>query len=100
MHRTACVLLLLFCLLAGPITAANADWAAVEGLPAGERIQVDLSTGKTLKGTIDHLTAETVYLRSKDKTLNANRQDVTRVYRQKPGKGALKHWVRLRLSPA
>jgi hypothetical protein len=69
------------------VSAANADWAAVERLPAGERIRVKLSTGKTLNGTIDHVTEEAVYLRSKDKTLNASRQDVAHLYREKPGNG-------------
>jgi hypothetical protein len=87
MHRIICVLLLVPCLVAAP-NSATADWAAVESLAAGERIQVELSTGKFVNGKIDHVTSESVFVQHGRQTTEVRRQEVNRLYRQKSGAGA------------
>ncbi len=88
MHRSICVFLLLLSLLIGQITAAPSDWAAVEQLAAGERIEAALSTGKTLKGKVDHVTPASVFIERRGKTIEVKRGDVARLYRLKAGAGA------------
>lgn len=87
MHRIICVLLLVPSLVAAP-NSATADWAAVESLAVGERIQVELSTGKVVSGRIDHVTPESVFVQHGTQTTEVRRQEVNRLYRQKSGAGA------------
>jgi sRNA-binding regulator protein Hfq len=86
MHRIICVLLLVPCLVAVP-NSATADWAAVQSLAAGERIQVHLFNGKILDGRINRVTSDAVFVERRSQTTEVPRQDVSRVYRQKPGSG-------------
>jgi hypothetical protein len=88
MHRSICVFLLLLSLLTGQIAAAPSDWAAVEQLAAGERIAATLSSGKTLKGKVDHVTPASVFVERRGKTIEVKRGDVARLYRLKAGAGA------------
>lgn len=86
MHRTVCAFVLLPLLAAGG-TPPPTEWAAVERIAAGERIEVQLSTGKTVKGRIDHATADAAYLTGKEKTVEVRRVDVQRLSRRKAGHG-------------
>ena len=88
MHRSICVFLLLLSLLTAQIAAAPSDWAVVEKLAAGERIAADLSTGKTLKGRVDHVTPASVFIERRGKTIEVKRGDIARLYRLKAGNGA------------
>jgi hypothetical protein len=88
MRRSICIFLLLLSLLTGQITAAPSDWAAVEQLAAGERIEAALSNGKTLKGKVDHVTPASVFIERRGKTIEVKRGDVARLYRWKAGSGA------------
>lgn len=87
MHTIICVLLLVPCLVAAP-NSATTDWAAVESLAAGERIQVELSTGRTVNGKIDHVTPEAVFVQRGSQTTEVRRQEVNHLYRHKSGPGA------------
>ena len=87
MHRMISVLLLVPCLVAAP-NSVTANWAAVESLAAGERIQVELSTGKFVNGKVDHVTPESVFVQHGRQTTEVRRQEVNRLYRQKSGTGA------------
>lgn len=88
MHRGICVFLLLLSLLAGQIIAAPSDWAVVEQLASGQRIEAALSNGKTLKGKVDHVTPASVFIERRGKTIELKRVDVARLYRWKAGAGA------------
>lgn len=88
MRRRVCVFLLLLFLLAGQMIAAPSDWAVVEQLAAGQRIEAALSTGKTLKGKVDHVTPASVFIERRGKTVEVKRGDVARLYRWKAGAGA------------
>jgi len=48
--------LLLLCVTC-PVRGATPDWTAVHGLSAGARVHVSLTSGKSLHGTIDHVSA-------------------------------------------
>jgi hypothetical protein len=87
MHRIISVLLLVPCLAAGP-NSATADWAVVESLAVGERIQVELSIGESVNGKIDHVTPEAVFVQHGSQTTEIRRHEVNRLYRQKSGAGA------------
>ena len=88
MHRGICVFPLLLSLWTGPLTAAPSEWAVVERLAAGERIEAALSTGKTLKGKVDHATPASVFIERGGKTIEVKRVDVARLYRRGSGSGA------------
>lgn len=87
MHRGICVFLLLFSLLTGQMSATPSDWAAVQQLAAGERIEVGLFIGGSLKGKLDHATPEAVFVRQGSKTVEVKIGDVERVYRWQSGHG-------------
>ena len=65
--------------------AATGDWTAVQALVAGQRVQVDLSSGKMLKGKIDHVTPESVFVRSGRKLEEVQRKDISHLYIKKKG---------------
>ena len=77
-----CVILLPLC-LARQVLGATPDWAALQGLAAGARVHVILTTGKNLNGVIDHVTAEAVYLHSRKQTIEVRREEIGRLYRKK-----------------
>src|ERR1022692_1735544 len=77
-----CVILLPLC-LARQVLGATPDWAAVQGLAAGARVHVILTTGKNLNGVIDHVTAEAVYLHSRKQPIEVRREEIGRLYRKK-----------------
>jgi hypothetical protein len=88
MYQSTCVFLLLLCLATGQITAAPSDWAVVEQLTAGQRIEASLSTGSSVKGKVDHVTPASVFIERRGKTIEVKRVDVARLYRWKAGAGA------------
>jgi hypothetical protein len=71
--RVSGIAALLWPLLAAGRTPPPTEWAAVEGIAAGSRIEVQSMDYKTLKGTFDHATADTVHLRQADKITEARR---------------------------
>jgi hypothetical protein len=85
MFRRAKAFLLAGFLLSEQVSAATADWAAVQALAVGERIQVNLSTGKTLKGKLDHVTSESVFLQVDGRATEVLQKDVSRLYLKKRG---------------
>ena len=87
MYRVTCVFLLVPLLSYGQAASAPTEWAAVERIAAGERIEVQLLDYKTLKGTFDHTTANVVYLQRAGKTIEARRDEVRRLWRRKHGHG-------------
>ena len=87
MHRIICVLLLVPHLLAAP-NSATADWAAVQSLGAGERIEVELSSGKAVRGKLVHVTPDAVIVQRGMQTTEARRQEVRLLYEHKSGAGA------------
>lgn len=88
MHRGIWALLVVFCLSTGQILAAPTDWAVVEQLAAGQRIEAELSTGKTVKGKVDHVTPASVFIERRGKPIEVKRGEVARLYRWKAGTGA------------
>jgi hypothetical protein len=88
MYRIVCVFLLVPLLVTGEVRSMPTDWAAVERLAAGERVEVQLPAGKNLKGTIDHVTADAAYIQRGSKTVEVRREQVMRLSRLKPGHGA------------
>lgn len=77
--RTMCVFASLAC-LAGYVSAASPDWAVVQGLAAGEQVQLNLKTGKTLNGNIDHVTVDAVYLQTQKEATTIRRDEIRRLY--------------------
>jgi hypothetical protein len=59
---------LLFPLQAAAETAPT-EWAVVQGIAAGARIEVQSIDYKTLKGTFGHATADVVYLLRRMQTI-------------------------------
>jgi hypothetical protein len=86
MSRMICAFLLILSLWSGQISAATADWAAVLGLVVSESIQVNLSSGKTLRGKVDHVTPESVFVLYNNQVTEIQKKDVTRLYLKKKGK--------------
>ncbi|MBI3666526.1 MAG: hypothetical protein HY236_09950 [Acidobacteria bacterium] len=86
--KVICVTVLLPCLV-GQTFAATSEWAAVQSLAAGERIEVSLATGKTLNGNIDHVTAEAVYLQSRTQTVAIRCDEISGLYTKKK-----KSWIK------
>jgi hypothetical protein len=85
MSRMISAFVLMVSLLCGQISAATADWANVLALAAGDRIQVDLSTGQLLKGKVDHVTPQSVFVLANNKVTAVQKNDVTRLYLKKKG---------------
>jgi hypothetical protein len=61
----------------GQTLAAPSDWAVVQNLPAGQRVQVNLRTGKILHGNVDHVTAEAVYLKTHKQMTPVRRDEIS-----------------------
>ncbi len=77
--RMLCVLVSLAC-LAGQLSAASPDgWAVVQGLAAGAHVRLDLKAGKTVKGSIDHVTPEAVYLKNEKAATAIPRDEISRL---------------------
>jgi hypothetical protein len=77
-----CATLLPLC-LTRPAFGATSDWAAVQGLAAGVRVHVSLTSGKNLNGVMDHVTADAVCMQSRKQTIEVRREEIGRLYRKK-----------------
>ena len=88
MFRGASTFLLIGVLLSSQVSAATEDWSAVQALAAGEKIQVNLSTGERLTAKLDHVTSDSVFLRIDEKVREVARKDVGRLYLIKRGNWA------------
>lgn len=80
MHRIVLVSLLLLSLCGGQLTAAAVDWAPVQAIAPGQRIEVALLSGQKLTGDLDHATAEAVFIRNRSGVAETRRQDIQRLY--------------------
>ena len=80
--------LLLLCATC-PVRGATPDWTAVHGLSAGARVHVSLTSGKSLHGTIDHVSAAALYLQNRTETAEVRRDDISRLYleEERPWRG-------------
>ncbi|MFN7994214.1 MAG: hypothetical protein U0Q18_11455 [Bryobacteraceae bacterium] len=86
--KTICIAILLPCLV-GQVFAANSDWAAVQGLAAGQPIRVQLTTGKTLNGTVDRVTPEAIYVQTRTQSTEIRRDEINRIALKKKRNWAL-----------
>ncbi|MCI0337289.1 MAG: hypothetical protein L0226_06920 [Acidobacteria bacterium] len=69
------------------------DWSIVEMLTDGEKLQIDLRSGKSLKGRLASVSNTGLSLSEGGKTISINRDDVSRVYQvigRTRGKSALR----------
>jgi hypothetical protein len=85
MFRRLIAFLLIGFLLSGQVFAATSDWGAVQALAMGERVQVNLATGKTIKGKLDHVTSESVFLQIDGKVTEVSQKEISRLYLKKKG---------------
>jgi hypothetical protein len=84
MSRIASILLVIS-LLSGQASAEAADWAAVQAIKAGEHIQVNLVTGKKLKGVLEHVTSDSVFVQIDGKTMEVSKKEISSLYLKKKG---------------
>jgi hypothetical protein len=85
MFRRSSAFLLIGFLLSGQVIAETSDWATVQALAMGERIQVNLSTGRTMKGKLDHVTSESAFMQINGKAMEISRKEISRLYLRKKG---------------
>jgi translation initiation factor IF-1 len=67
-----------------PAQEANApsrEWAAVMAVAPDEKLEVKLKNGKTVKGKLSGVTDTRLTLRRGSKTVDVNREDVSKVYK-------------------
>ncbi len=86
--RVGCVFVAL-AVFASQMQAASQEWAVVQGLAPGARVQVSLRDGKTVSGSIDHVTVDAVYLQTKKETVTISRDEISRLYVKKKQRSAL-----------
>lgn len=70
-------------------TAPTGDWSAIKTVGQGDKLDVKLKSGKTIKGRLVSVSDTALSLSVKDKTTDISRDDVQSVYRVK-GKSATK----------
>lgn len=84
-----CLLALLAAVLAATAAAQQskpiANWANLSQLVAGSEIRVTLATGKTMRGFVERVTAESLAINATTSQEMLSRQDIRRVELQKPG---------------
>jgi hypothetical protein len=78
------VAVLLPCLV-GHGLAASSDWARVQSLASGARLQVSLTTHEQVEGRLDHVTSDALYLVGKKQTREVRRDGISRVYLNRKG---------------
>ena len=74
---------------ASQTAAASSDWAVVQGLASGAGVRLDLKTGKSVSGAVDHVTADAVYLQTKKEAATINREEISRLYVKKKARSAM-----------
>lgn len=82
-QRMISAVLLALCLCGGDVLAATVDWAAVQGLAPGDRIEVDLLTGKIVTGTVDHVGSASVFVPSGGKVVEVPSANIGQLYKKK-----------------
>jgi hypothetical protein len=84
-----CLLALLAAVLAAAAAAqqatAVANWGNLNQLVAGSEIRVTLATGKTMRGFVQRVTAESLAINATTSQEMLSRQDIRRVELKKPG---------------
>ena len=84
MRKVYCLFLLLPSLVAAREPAPS-DWAAIQGMAAGERIEVQLDDNTMRIGPLDHATAEAVFLRRDGGALEIPRAQVWKICQRRKG---------------
>ena len=81
-----CLLALLAAVLAAAQPAKPiANWANLNQLVAGSEIRVTLAAGKTIRGFVERVTAESLAINAATSQEMLSRQDIRRVELKKPG---------------
>ena len=84
-----CLLALLAAVLAATTAAQQAkpiaNWVNLNQLVAGSEIRVTLATGKTMRGFVQRVTAESLTINATTSQEMLSRQDIRRVELKKPG---------------
>ncbi len=80
MFRIVIATLLIGSLLSVQLFAETGDWAAVQALAVGERIQVDVSSGKMLRGSLDRVTSDSLFVKIDARVTEVSQKDVSRVF--------------------
>jgi hypothetical protein len=84
-----CLLALLAAVLAATAAAQQAkpiaNWANLSQIGAGSDIRVTLATGKTMRGFVQRVTAESLAINATTSQEMLSRQDIRRVELKKPG---------------
>jgi len=84
-----CLLALLAAVLAAAAAAQQAkpiaNWANLNQLVAGSEIRVTLAAGKTMRGFVERVTAESLAINATTSQEMLSRQDIRRVELKKPG---------------
>ena len=84
-----CLLALLAAVLAAAAAAQQAkpiaNWANLSQLVAGSEIRVTLAAGKTMRGFVERVTAESLAINATTSQEMLSRQDIRRVELKKPG---------------
>lgn len=68
-------------LLAQQTDNAKGDWAAVQAVPAGEKLNLRLKDGKKAEGNLQSVSATTLTLSKDNKTTDFSRDAIAKVYR-------------------
>jgi hypothetical protein len=74
-------ILLIFLFIPSHALAQGADWATVRAVPAGEKLSIELKTGKHENGKVLRTTDTSVTLQNGKKEKEISRDDVRRVHR-------------------
>src|ERR1019366_7193772 len=81
-----CLLALLAAVLAAAQQAKpSANWVNLNQLVAGSEIRVTLATGKTMRGFVQRVTAESLAINATTSQETLSRQDIRRVALKRPG---------------
>jgi hypothetical protein len=84
-----CLLALLAAVLAATAAAQQAkpiaNWVNLNQLVAGSKIRVTLATGKTMRGFVQRVTAESLAINATTSQETLSRQDIRRVALKRPG---------------
>ena len=88
-RKTAIVsLLLVATLIYSPLAIAQqpvapGDWSAVQDVPPGDELIVELKDGKSVKGKVTSVTSDELSLTRKNKSETVHRDSISRIYHKK-----------------
>jgi hypothetical protein len=74
------IFIVLFAFATVTAQSSLADWANVESLSSSKSVMIETRSGSTLKGRINSVTADSVVINSKGRSVSIQRSDVQRVY--------------------